>query len=225
MMETKEPLRNGTPERVLQLQVDLTSIPAAQRRSAVERVARRIAEQPGVITALPRPVWAGSATLDVRADDRRPGASAADPATVGMQMVSPGYFDLIGVPLLRGDDLAPAADTNARVIIGSDLARRLWGDADPIGRRLTQISPAHRVRRDIVVSGVYDSRYMDKFGQAVVYRPVRNLWSDSYLIRTAVPASELAVSIRGIVRADRAAFMLRRLGERRIRRGGAIACA
>ena len=62
------------------------------RRAAVERVVRRIAEEPGVITALPRPVWLGSATLDVRADDRRPGASATDPRTVEHGVGHAGVF-------------------------------------------------------------------------------------------------------------------------------------
>src|SRR5262249_51834806 len=59
MLETKEPLRDGTQERVLQLRIDLSTMPrsAAQRGAAVERVMRRIGEQPGVITALPQPGW------------------------------------------------------------------------------------------------------------------------------------------------------------------------
>jgi ABC-type antimicrobial peptide transport system permease subunit len=148
-------------------------------------------------------------------------------------MVAPGYFDLIGVPLLRGNDLAQ--DTSATVIIGSELARRLWGDADPIGRHFTQISPAQTVKRDIVVSGVYDSRYLDKFGHAAVYRAVRNLWSDSYLIRTAVPASDLALSIRQIVRKELPSTPIEQLmtlaeveaeniGEKRSIQAGAAAC-
>jgi ABC-type lipoprotein release transport system permease subunit len=204
LMETKEPLRNGAQERVLSLQIDVASMPGslAQQRAALDRVVRRIGEEPGVITAMPQPVYAQHATLDVRSEDRRPVASASDPVTVDMDMVTPGYFDLIGTPLLRGNDLAPA-DTNATVIIGSDLARRLWGDADPIGRHFIQVSPAQRVQRDIVVSGVYDSRYI-KYGTPAVYRAVKNLWSwnGTYLIRTAVPASDLAVSIRRIVREE-----------------------
>jgi hypothetical protein len=121
---------------------------------------------------------------------------ASDLVPVQLEMVMPGYFDLIGVPLLRGDDLTPT-DTSETVIIGSDLARRLWGDADPIGRHVTQVSPAQRVKRDIVVSGVYDSRYI-KQGTQAAYRAAKKFWDDTYLIRTAVPASDLAVSIRRI---------------------------
>jgi predicted lysophospholipase L1 biosynthesis ABC-type transport system permease subunit len=88
------------------------------------------------------------------------------------------------------------------MIIGSDLARRLWGTADPIGRRFTDVSPALRGKREIVVTGVYDSRYLAKTGTATVYRAVTHLWSDTYLIRTASPASDLAGAIRRIAREE-----------------------
>jgi predicted permease len=205
IMETKEPLHNGTRERVLQLRIDMSTIAGspAQRSAAVERVVRRIGVQPGVVAVLPQPARLGSAMLSVRADDRRPAASATDRATVEMDMVMPGYFDIVGVPLLRGDDAAPSAsDTSAAVIIGSDLARKLWGDADPIGRHLTRVASAPSAKRDVVVSGVYDSRYFNKTGRATVYRPVKKFGEDGYVIRTAVPASDLVPSIRRVVREE-----------------------
>jgi ABC-type antimicrobial peptide transport system permease subunit len=116
--------------------------------------------------------------------------------------VKPGYFELLGLPLLRGNDLAATSDTSATIIIGSDLARTLWGDADPIGRRLTQLDPPQPVKRDLVVTGVYDSRYVDFFGVSYTYRPVNSLWSGTYLIRTATPATDLASTIRRIVREE-----------------------
>jgi hypothetical protein len=116
--------------------------------------------------------------------------------------VTPGYFDLIGVPLVRGSDVVASSDTSRTIIIGTDLARRLWGDADPIGRRFIQISPPLMPARDVVVSGVYDSRYIDKGNSSTTFRPVTNRWAGAYLIRTAVPASDLAASLRGIAREE-----------------------
>ena len=202
LMETKAPLGNGAPERVLRLQLDLRSTPGSYRQQdvAVERVVRKIREEPGVVTILPRDIRLRHATLDVRAADRRPTASATDPVAVDVDMVVPGYFELIGAPLVRGDDLAPS-DTNEAVIIGSDLARRLWDGADPIGRHLVEASSVQTVKRDLVVSGVYDSRYI-KYGTPAVYLIGKHLRSDSYVIRTATPAPDLAASIRRIVRQE-----------------------
>jgi ABC-type antimicrobial peptide transport system permease subunit len=119
-----------------------------------------------------------------------------------MKIVTPGYFDLMGAPLVRGSDAAPSSDTSATMIIGSDLARRMWGDADPIGRRFTQISPPQAVKRDLVVTGVYDSRYYDRGNSALVFRAVAKMQTSVYLIRTTVPASELVVLIRRMVREE-----------------------
>ena len=192
---------------MLRLEIDTRFVPGAftEQRAAVERVVRRIGEAPGVITVLQYPVFLRFATLGVRDEDRGPVARASSPVASRMLLVTPGYFDLIGVPLLRGSDLAPSSDTSATMIIGSDLARRLWGDADPIGRAFRQISPAQTVKRDIVVSGIYDSRYFDKDHLATVYRAVNqnDLWSSGdYLIRTAVPATDLAVSMHRIAREE-----------------------
>ena len=113
----------------------------AEHRAAVDRLVLRIGETPGVVSVLPEPAGLGNATLGVRAEDRGSVARAANPVASLMKAVTPGYFDMIGVPLVRGSDVGRPSDTSRTIIIGSDLARRWWGDADPIGRRLIQIRP------------------------------------------------------------------------------------
>ena len=116
--------------------------------------------------------------------------------------MTPGYFNLIGVPLVRGSDITTSSDTSATTIIGSDLARRLWGEMDPIGRRFSEISPSRTLKRDLVVGGVYDSRNFAKSQPELVFRPVAKLRFGEYLIRTAAPASSLTDSVRRIVREE-----------------------
>ena len=60
-----------------------------------------------------------------------------------MDAVTPGYFSLLGIRIVRGRNFTEAesanADPDARtrpVIISETTARNLWGDADPIGRTL-----------------------------------------------------------------------------------------
>jgi putative ABC transport system permease protein len=118
-----------------------------------------------------------------------------------MRVLTPGYFDLIGVPLLRGTDSVTSSDTSATIIIGSDLARRLWGDLDPLGRRFSELT-SRSGKRDLVVVGVYDSRYFGKGQPELVFRPVGKLRFGEYLIRTAAPASTLTDSVRRIVREE-----------------------
>ena len=52
------------------------------------------------------------------------------------RLVSPGYFSGMGIPLLRGREFTAAdGPTAPLVVIASQAAaKRLWGDADPLGR-------------------------------------------------------------------------------------------
>ena len=63
----------------------------------------------------------------------------ADRQRAGWQSVTPGYADTIGLRLVRGRDFT-ASDLAAAghvTIISESLARVLFGDQDPIGRRIT----------------------------------------------------------------------------------------
>ncbi|MEZ5317788.1 MAG: ABC transporter permease [Vicinamibacterales bacterium] len=54
------------------------------------------------------------------------------------RLVTPGYFDAMRIPVVRGRNFS-AADTESAppvALVSASLARRFWGDADPIGRRI-----------------------------------------------------------------------------------------
>jgi putative ABC transport system permease protein len=53
-----------------------------------------------------------------------------------VRLVTPGYFAALGIPLLGGRVFEPAdlTDAGAGVVLAESLARRLFGDADPVGR-------------------------------------------------------------------------------------------
>jgi putative ABC transport system permease protein len=58
-----------------------------------------------------------------------------DQPTVSVRKITPGYLQTMRIPLLRGRDVA-AADTEV-MLVSRSAARLLWGDDDPIGRRVT----------------------------------------------------------------------------------------
>ena len=57
----------------------------------------------------------------------------------GWTFVSPGYFDTLGIPILRGRDFTDADASGAPgvVIINETMAHGYWPDSDPLGDRLT----------------------------------------------------------------------------------------
>ena len=57
---------------------------------------------------------------------------------VGWQTVAPGYFAAAGIPVLRGRDVmaADASRPAHLTVLNQSAARALFGDADPVGRRV-----------------------------------------------------------------------------------------
>ena len=58
---------------------------------------------------------------------------------VSMNAVYPGYFRTLGISILRGRDFAEQDDAGAPgvAIVNQECARRLWGDQEPLGRRIS----------------------------------------------------------------------------------------
>ena len=65
----------------------------------------------------------------------RPGESVISPSSVN---VTPGYFNAMGVKLIRGRffDERDGPQAQRAIIVDERLARRFWPDQDPIGRRM-----------------------------------------------------------------------------------------
>ena len=76
-----------------------------------------------------------------------------DVGTVGREagtvIVTPGYFAALGIPVLRGRDFRESdIESSAPVLlVNNAIARRLWGNADPIGKGLAIGEIAARGRR------------------------------------------------------------------------------
>ena len=108
------------------------------RRAFFERLELRLAAIPGVelaaVTTGVPPLDGGERLLEID-----PRAGSQEPATfVSTVTISPRFFGVVGVPLVRGRnfqdlDGAPGSET---VIINERLATQFFRGEDPIGRRL-----------------------------------------------------------------------------------------
>jgi predicted permease len=118
-----------------------------------------------------------------------------DQPTVSVRKILPGYLRVMNIPILRGRDVA---DGDAEVLLVSRTAARLlWGDADPIGRRVTLPLEAKGISKEVigVVGDVKLGSLTADTPPAVVYqltRQERQYGGFTFAIRTAVPPTSIA---------------------------------
>jgi putative ABC transport system permease protein len=175
-----------------------------QREDLLRGLERKFAALPGVAGVVRQQSNTDYARVTVHPSDRLPGGLA--PASIGLVIhaAAPDFFPVMGIPFLRGQVYdAQNADGNA-VVIGSDLARRLWGTADPIGRRFVDASATTGSATRFVVVGVVDEAVAgrsDPLGGQRVYAPgIRT--TGSILVRSHGPAEPLIPVLRAVANSE-----------------------
>jgi putative ABC transport system permease protein len=173
------------------------------RRTTWNRVLERVAAIPGVAsvsTVSLVPIAGGGEDCVVRAEGAAEGVGTANVRTAGA-----GFLQTMRIPLVRGRFFTEA-DVPASplvVVINRGLAHRLFGNTEPIGRRLTtcsNLSPGMPVWRTVV--GVIGDVHANGLQQDVrdeVYSSSSQLGmthSMTLVVRAALPATTLTPSIK-----------------------------
>jgi predicted permease len=125
-----------------------------------------------------------------------------DQPTVAVRKITPGYLHTMRVPLLRGRDVAET-DTEV-MLVSRDAARLLWGDADPIGRRVTLPLESKTIPKQVIgIVGDVKQGELSEPTMATVYEYTHeHTWNSlSLVVRTSVPPASLAQPASGVVRA------------------------
>ncbi len=183
-----------------------------QRPVDVDSLIPRIAGLPGVVNAVPEA--SGFAIRGIVVPGRPTRAQGDSTSTVvHVEGAAPGWFAVVDIRIILGRDVA-LADTAAadhRVVIGTDLARSLFGGANPVGRTLAS-PPLPGLGQDsitLTVIGVYDesrsSVRMTWNGGAArgtvlprMYTAHGKQWQhDRILVRTQGPAAPYVPSSSG----------------------------
>ena len=135
------------------------------REQTLVRLQERLAAVPGV-EGVVRQENDDSFDVEVHPADTVAGLELASPQQVRGIAAPAGYFPLMGISFVRGRDFDAAERSPARgrragidegaIVIGSGLARRLWGGADAIGRRLVSVGRNLRGIRTFTIVGVVD---------------------------------------------------------------------
>jgi predicted permease len=111
----------------------------------------------------------------------------------------PEYFRALGIPIRRGRGFAEGDRETAPMVavVSEAIARRLWPNEDPIGKRIHFWGPDSTTWRTVVgVAG--DIRYRSlRESSPSVYLPWRQAyWQGSFAVRTSAGLSDVLPALR-----------------------------
>jgi putative ABC transport system permease protein len=190
------------------------TVPETEYR-ATERMARlhdAVLDQVGAVAGvqhvatvdqlpMAQPVWGFAVRVQGQYED----GTHELPMINHLQSITPAYFDVMGIPLLKGRAFSTAdrAGAPAVAVISESVAQRFWPGHDPIGKRIGYPYPSEW----LTVVGVVPDTKQDSLSEAAstsVYVPWRQrsgaeMW---VVARTTGDAARLGPALREIVRAQ-----------------------
>jgi predicted permease len=201
-----------TPDRVLSLRLSLPTAGYEEREQVVrffEQLLDGIRSSPGVshagaVAGLPLQTQRGDWNFYMEGET--PTSSGSD-RPADWQVVTPGYFETMGIRVVRGR-LFTAADrfeSPAVVLINETLARTFFTGRDAIGRQIRLSGPDKPWMTIVGIVGDVRQDGLDAAAPPEMYLPhtqFRPFWRDSTLrtFSIVVRATGDAGSVTGVVR-------------------------
>ncbi len=196
------------PHNVLTATISISGkISNSQLETMIHDMVQRMRELPGVenagfITFLP---FAGiDAATDFAVVGRPPYAPGQAPVT-DVLVVQPGYFQTMRIPLRRGrlfNDADNREDGRRTFIVNETLAKQMFGNADPLGERLS-VEMGDKIPGEIV-GVVEDTKHASLDGaiQPMVYYAQAQLPISfgSFVVRTSGNPQMLANAVVAAIR-------------------------
>jgi hypothetical protein len=184
-----------------------TSLPAARYPGRPEiasfygSLLERVGGLPGVDVAgagsgLPLAVSSGDWSFDI---EGRPRIKGRRPGVADWYVVTPGYFEALGIPLLRGR-LPSASDTEDAqpiVIINVSTAHAIFPNEDPIGKRIQMSQSTGRPQPWRTIVGIVADvrqRGLDSAPRTEIYFPYRQF--EHFMAGTQARAMSLIVKVK-----------------------------
>ncbi|HJQ41114.1 MAG TPA: ADOP family duplicated permease [Thermoanaerobaculia bacterium] len=215
MMRSFSALANVNPgfrrDHVLTAQLPLPgaaySKPGSQQQFFGE-VVERLRRSPGITQAgamLIRPLelevgWDWTHTVE----GQTPESQAKNPLA-NLVSATPGYFEAMGIPVLRGRTFDEHDDANAAkvMVVGRSFALRYWGTLDVIGKRVKSGKVDSDKPWRTITGVVEDVRYRGLTVEKLdVYHPYLQIpWAPQYVaVRTSTSPAAAAATLRSVVK-------------------------
>ena len=150
------------------------------RHDLFREATRRISELPGVqgVAAGVVVPWRDrgfSVNVQFAVEGYQPAHGEENP-TARLRAVSPGFFEVLGVPILSGRDFTDEdrSDTEPVAIVSQSVAQRLFPNADAVNRRLwwgTRGTP--QPRRIVGIVADVDDQNVVQEPTLTIYEPIR----------------------------------------------------
>jgi putative ABC transport system permease protein len=155
-----------------------------------------IARLPGVRGAAissALPFGSGAYTRTPMSTPSRSVLPAGTQLPIDWRVVSPGFFRTLGIPLVLGRDFTEADSPQSTpvMVVSRGMARKYWGEDDPIGKIVHLVNARGRTVADYTVVGVVgDVRNISLNEElpTVYYSSSWRLW----------PSMEVAVRVQGV---------------------------
>jgi putative ABC transport system permease protein len=196
----------------------------AKRMRLVKELRSRVQELPGIQSAAIVYGLPFGAMLNATCGAAIEGplsANMAEKGAVAWRVVSPGYFETMGVPVLSGRSFSEQLDklnSPPVVIINGALAHKFFRDQNPLGKRIqvftvsTNWNEVVGVIKDVKLTGLDASTVPE------IYQPYSQQvpWMFSLVVRSSLPLRQVEKSVRtqvGAIDKDLPLFNIRTMDQ------------
>jgi predicted permease len=198
------------PERIVSARLSLPRSDGDTARvlAFYQELVRRAGALPGVTAAAAvsyLPLGREGARYRFNVEGRPPVAPELRPGAE-FNVVTPGYFGLMGIPLLRGRDVDARDrwDAPPVVVINQTMATRYWPGESALGKRVTFGEPEEDAWMTVVgVVADVRQRSLTAEPRPQIYgaQTQAGLEEMALLVGSTLPAASLEPALRGTVRA------------------------
>jgi putative ABC transport system permease protein len=170
--------------------------------SFYSQLTRRLKSVPGVesVSTIDMMPMGGSGGTISFLIEGRPAPPQGEYPEANARTSSPGYFQTMRIPVLKGRDFSEhdTVNTPLVVVINETMARKYWPNEDPLGKRL--LSPGNRMPPAEVIGVVGDIKHfgLDDHAEEYVYTSAIQTPGNSMfvVVRTATDPVSMTATLR-----------------------------